>query len=312
MELITLEAQSERAVIVPGAGCQCLSYRAGTLEVIAGPANVDAWREHTHRGGIPILFPWPSRVAGARFRFEGREYRLPVNDPAHGNAIHGFACERAFRVTRRGPYFVTAILDSAEYPDLNAIWPWPFTLEIDYEVGNGLRLKARVTNTGDSVMPFGFGAHPYFHAPLNPKGARDAMMIQLDANARWLLDARLVPTGEMEPLAGKYDLRAPRPLGNDTYDDVFRMAQISKDDASAPRARLIDPSLKIAIEIRADAAFGDFVVFAPPDNPVVALEPYTCAPDAFNLGARGVAAGRRYLAPGRAFEAGFEIRLNVP
>ena len=312
MELITLEAQSERAVIVPGAGCQCLSYRAGTLEVIAGPANPDAWREHPHRGGIPILFPWPSRVAGARFTFQGREYRLPINEPARGNAIHGFACERAFRVTRRGPYFVTAILDSADYPDLNAIWPWPFTLEIDYEVGNGLRLKARVSNTGDSVMPFGFGAHPYFHAPLNPKGARDAMMIQLDANARWLLDARLVPTGEMEPLAGKYDLRAPRPLGNDTYDDVFRMAQISKDDASAPRARLIDPSLKIAIEIRADAAFGDFVVFAPPDNPVVALEPYTCAPDAFNLAARGVAAGMRELAPGQTFEAGFEIRLNVP
>jgi aldose 1-epimerase len=312
MELITLEAQSERAVIVPGAGCQCLSYRAGTLEVIAGPANVDAWREHPHRGGIPILFPWPSRVAGARFTFEGREYRLPVNEPAHGNAIHGFACERAFRVTRRGPYFVTAILDSADYPDLNAIWPWPFALEIDYEVGNGLRLKARVSNTGDSVMPFGFGAHPYFHAPLNPKGARDAMMIQLDANAQWMLNAQLVPTGQMEPLAGKFDLRAPDPLGNNTYDDVFRMAPISKDDAPAPRARLIDPSLKIAVEIRADAAFGDFVVFAPPASPVVALEPYTCAPDAFNLAARGVAAGMRELAPGQTFEAGFEIRLNVP
>ena len=312
MELITLEAQSERAVIVPAAGCQCLSYRAGTLDVIAGPANPDAWRDHPHRGGIPILFPWPSRVAGARFSFEGREYRLPVNEPARGNAIHGFACERAFRVMRSGPYFVTAILDSSDYSDLKSIWPWPFTLEIDYEVGNGLRLKARITNTGDSVMPFGFGAHPYFHAPLNPNGSRDAMMIQLDANARWPLDASLIPTGRTAPLDGKYDLRAPRPLGADTYDDAFRMAAISTGDPSMPRARLIDPSLKIAVEIRADAAFGDFVVFAPPNNPVVALEPYTCAPDAFNLASRGVAAGMRTLAPGETFEAGFEIRLNAP
>ncbi len=311
MELITLEAQSERAVIVPAAGCQCLSYRAGTLDVIAGPASPDAWREHPHRGGIPILFPWPGRIAGARFTFEGREYRLPVNDPL-GHSIHGFACERAFRVTRRGPYFVTSILDSADYPDLNSIWPWPFALEIDYEVGNGLRLKARITNTGDSVMPYGFGAHPYFHAPLSPQGMRDAMMIQLDADARWPLDANMIPTGDTEPLAGKFDLRAPRPLGADTYDDVFRMAAISKDDASAPRARLIDPSVKIAVEVRADAAFGEFVVFAPPNNPVVALEPYTCAPDAFNLATRGVAAGMRELAPGQTFEAGFEIRLNVP
>jgi aldose 1-epimerase len=312
VELITLEAQSERAVIVPEAGCQCLSYRAGTLDVIAGPASPDAWREHPHRGGIPILFPWPGRVAGARFTFKGREYRLPINEPARGHAIHGFACERAFRVTRRGPYFVTAILDSSDYPDLNAIWPWPFALEIDYEVGNGLRLKARVTNTGDSIMPFGFGAHPYFHAPLNPKGISDALLIQLDANARWPLDARLIPTGATGPLAGKYDLRAPRPIGTDTYDDAFRMAPLSSDDASAPRARLIDPSLKAALDIRADAAFGDFVVYAPPDNPVVALEPYTCAPDAFNLAVRGIAAGMRELAPGETFEAGFEIRLSVP
>ncbi len=312
MELITLEAGSERAVIVPEAGCQCLSYRAGTLDVVAGPANPDGWREHPHRGGIPILFPWPGRIAGARFTFNGREYRMPVNEPARGHSIHGFACERAFRVTRRGPYFVTATLNSSDYSDLSSIWPWPFVLEIDYEVGNGLRLKARVTNTGDSSMPFGFGAHPYFHAPLNPKGKRDAMLIQLDADARWPLDARLIPTGATEPLAGKYDLRAPRPIGTDTYDDVFRMATISDDDRLAPRARLFDPSLKIALEVRADAAFGDFVVFAPPDNPVVALEPYTCAPDAFNLAARGVAAGMRQLAPGETFEAGFEIRLNAP
>ena len=311
MELITLEADGERAVIVPGAGCQCLGYRAGMLEVIAGPANPDAWREHPHRGGIPILFPWPGRVAGACFTFEGREYRLPVNDPAHGHAIHGLACERAFRVMRRGPCFVTAILDSSDYADLNSIWPWPFVLEIDYEVGNGLRLKARITNSGDLVMPFGFGAHPYFHAPLNPKGVRDAMLIELDANARWPLDARLIPTGDAERLAGKYDLRAPRPLGADTYDDAFRMVPIA-GRTSAPRARLIDPSLEIALEIGADPAFGEFVVYAPAERPVVALEPYTCAPDAFNLAARGIAAGMRELAPGQTFEAGFEIRLNAP
>jgi aldose 1-epimerase len=310
VESIALEAQSERAVIVPAAGCQCLGYRVGGIEVIAGPANPEAWREHPHRGGIPILFPWPGRIADAQFTFKGREYRMAVNEPARGHAIHGFACERAFRVTRRGPYFVNAVLDSADNLDLSSTWPWPFVLEIDYEVGNGLRLRARISNTGESAMPFGFGAHPYFHAPLSPAAKREAMLVQLDADARWPLDARLIPTGVAEPLQGKYDLRAPRRLGQDTYDDAFRMAPAL--DASAPRARLIDPSQKVAIEIRADPAFGDFVVYAPPDNPVVALEPYTCAPDAFNLGARGIAAGARELAPGETFEAGFEIRVSAP
>ncbi len=239
--------------------------------------------------------------------FRGREYRLPVNEPARGHSIHGFACEQAFRVTRRGPYYVACILDSSEHPNLKSIWPWAFRFELEYEVGNGLRLTAKIVNSGDTVMPFGFGAHPYFHAPLNPAARRDALMLQLDADARWPLDSRLIPTGAAIPLADKFDLRAPRLLAAETYDDAFRMAPSS--DARAPRARMIDPSLKLAVEVRADAAFGDFVVYAPAGNPVVALEPYTCGPDAFNLSARGIDAGMRELAPGQSFEAGFEIRL---
>ncbi len=309
METIEIKAGTERALIVPEAGCQCFSYKVGAPELIAGPVSEDAWRAHPHRGGIPILFPWPGRIAKAQFTFDGRKYQVPVNEPARGNAIHGFACEKAFRVLRRGPDFVSSILDSAEHPELETIWPWPFALEIDYEVGGGLRLRARIRNTGASAMPFGFGAHPYFQAPLTAAGSRGAMMVQLDADARWQLDSHLLPTGATEPLAGSYDLRAPRQLEALTYDDAFRMAPSS--DAQKPRARLIDPSGKIALELLADPAFRDFVVFAPDDNPVVALEPYTCAPDAFNLAARGVDSGLRELAPGAAFEAGFKIRLSA-
>jgi aldose 1-epimerase len=310
VDLITLEAQSERAVIVPGIGCQCLSYSVGALEVIAGPPSPASWRAHPHRGGIPILFPWPGRIAGARFTFSGREYLLPVNEPALGNAIHGFACERPFRVARQGPYFVTAILDSSEHPDLESFWPWPFVLEINYEVGNGLRLRAKISNSGNSTMPFGFGAHPYFHAPLDPRASRAAISLQLDADTRWPLDANMIPSGPSVPLDGKYDLRVARPLDADMFDDAFRMKPAA--NSSATRARMIDSSLKLAVEVRADPAFGEFVIYAPANNSVVALEPYTSAPDAFNLAARGIDSGARELAPGLSFEAGFEIRLSAP
>jgi aldose 1-epimerase len=310
MDLFAIEAQAERAIIVPGAGFQCFSYKVGALDVIAGPPSPESWLAHPHRGGVPLLFPWPGRIAEARFTFAGREYRVPVNEPARGNSIHGFACEKAFRVVRRGPYFISAILDSAEHPELALVWPWPFSLELDYEVGNGLRLRARIANTGDSTMPFGFGAHPYFHAPLSPPGARAAMLVQLDADARWPLDANFIPTGVTESLAGKYDLRAPRLLDSLTYDDAFRMS--TPADSAKPRARLIDPAAKVAIDVLADSSFGNFVVYAPPESPVVALEPYTCAPDAFNLAARGIEAGMRTLAPGRVFEARLELRLSAP
>ncbi|HVN63962.1 MAG TPA: hypothetical protein VMT58_04955, partial [Candidatus Binataceae bacterium] len=299
---------SERAIIVPEAGCQCLSYCVGTVEIIAGPANPNEWREHPHRGGIPLLFPWPGRIAGGSFSFGGRDYRVPINEPARGHALHGLACDRPFRVARRGPYFVTAVLDSAEHADLRAIWPWPFVLEIDYEVGFGLRLRARIKNSGTTKMPFGFGAHPYFHAPLALNGKRAAMLLQVAADRRWPLDARLIPVGEPIAVAGKYDLRTPKALNMEPYDDAFQMTQASGSDT--PQARLIDPALKLGIEILADPAFEDFVVYAPPGNPIIAIEPYTCAPDAFNLSARGIRAGVRELEPGATFESGFEIRVG--
>jgi aldose 1-epimerase len=305
VEQITIEAQSERAILVPEAGCQCLSYRVGALDVIAGPADPTAWRAHPHRGGVPILFPWPGRIAGAQFTYRGEKYQMPVND-SHGNSIHGFACERAFKVLRRGPYFMTALLDSADDSSIGRIWPWPFQFEIDYEVGNGLRLKATVRNTGDAPMPFGFGAHPYFHAPLDPTGERAKMTLKLAAESHWPLDSRQIPMGSPEPLEGKLDLSQGQVIGDETYDDAFRMAPYRKDE---PRARLIDPAVRAAIEIRAEPIFGEFVVYVPPGESVVAVEPYTCAPDAFNLASRGTESGMLELWPGESWSGSFEIRI---
>ncbi len=316
MELITLEAQSERVTLVPQAGCQCLRYQVGSLEVIAGPADPDEWRAHPFSSGIPILFPWPGRIADGRFTFAGREHRVPINEPARGHALHGLTYNREFRVARRGPYFMRAELDSRSDAGLAQLWPWPFVLAIDYEIGNGLRIKAMVRNTGDAVMPFGFGAHPYLHLPPSARGDRTAVTLELAAESRWPLDARLIPTGPPQALSGKFDLRRPHPFGTDTYDDAFQMQKSAGSaDASgdaAPRARLVDPALGMAIEVRADPAFGQFVIYAPPDRAVTALEPYTCAPDAFNLAARGVESGMLTLQPGESFEAGFEIRLSAP
>jgi aldose 1-epimerase len=307
VELITIEAQGERAVIVPQAGFQCLSYRVSSLEIIAGPSDPSEWRQKPFRSGIPLLFPWPGRIRDGVFSWRGREVRLPINDPGHHCAIHGLIYRHAFKVTRRGPYYVSARLDSADEPELSHTWPYPFVLELDYEIGSGLRLHVAVANTGPAPMPFGFGAHPYFHAPLDPRGSRGAMQIEGQVEAHWQTDERLLPTGNLARPQGRTDLRAPVTLGDDSYDDPFRL-----DAARGERAaRLIDPKLKMALEVRAAPAFRDLVVYAPPGNNVVALEPYTCAPDAFNLAARGVDGGAIELEPGARFEAAIEFRLSA-
>jgi aldose 1-epimerase len=311
VEFVMIEAQAERAVLVPEAGCQCMSYTVGGLDVIAGPSSPDEWRSHPFRSGIPILFPWPGRIADGRLSFGGVDLELPLNEPARHNSIHGLVWNCPFTVVRRGPYHLTALLDSRSNAELSRLWPFPFVLEVAYEIGGGLRISARIRNTGKAAMPFGFGAHPYFRAPLGPSGSRAAMTIQIaSAGGRWPMDDRILPAGAPVVLTGKFDLRTARAIGADSYDDVFQLDLRRDPDAAC--ARLVDPAAKLALEIRADAAFGQLVVFAPPDSGVVAIEPYTCAPDAFNLSAHGIDSGARELAPGESFGAGFEIRLGAP
>ncbi len=308
MEFVTIEAQGERAVIVPQAGFQCLSYRVSSLDVIAGPADPAEWQEKPFRSGIPLLFPWPGRIRDGIFSWRGRDIRLPINDPSHNCAIHGLTYKHSFKVTRRGPYFVGARLDSSEEPELSRVWPYPFVLDLDYEVGSGLRLHIAVANSGPDPMPFGFGAHPYFHAPLDPRGSRATIQIEGQIDGHWQTDERLLPTGKLEAPSGRMDLRKPVTLGSDTYDDPFPLATSRGECA----ARMIDPKLKMALELRAAPAFRDLVVYAPPGKDVVALEPYTCTPDAFNLAAKGIDSGVIELQPGARFEASFEIRLSAP
>jgi len=305
---VTIEAQGEQAIIVPQAGFQCFRYRVSSMDIVAGPDDPAEWREKPFRSGIPLLFPWPGRIADGRFSYRGREVRLPINDPAHNCSIHGLIYDRTFAVVRRGPYYLSGRFDSAADADFSRIWPFPFVMELDYEVGGGLRLGVSVTNTGDGPMPIGFGAHPYFHAPLDPQGSRDAMQIQAEVDRHWHTNDRLLPDGDLAPLAGRFDLRSAVTLGKSSYDDPFRLDRGRGERA----ARLIDPMLeKMALELRAAPAYRELVVYAPPDRNVVALEPYTCAPDAFNLAAKGIDAGMIELAPGARFEASFEIRLSA-
>lgn len=311
VELISIEAQAECAVLVPEAGCQCMSYSIGGMEIIAGPSTPEQWREHPFRSGIPILFPWPGRIADGKLSYGGKSLGLPINEPARHNSIHGLVWNCPFKVARCGPYHMTAALDSRSSAELSNQWPFPFAIEVSYEIGGGLRIRALIRNLGTAPMPFGFGAHPYFHAPLRSSGSRAEMELQVaSAAGRWPLNDRMLPVGAPTPLSGQFDLRAPRAIGEHTYDDVFRLDP--NRDPARPCARLIDRGMNLALEIRADAAFGQFVVYAPPGNPVVALEPYTSAPDALNLAARGIDCGLRELAAGDSFEAGFEIRLGAP
>ncbi len=256
------------------------------------------------RSGIPILLPFPNRIRGGRYQWKGKDYQLPLNDPACKNAIHGFACYRPWRVQASGSaddgvWLSGVFQGSLDAPECRALWPSDYLVEATYRLRDRvLALEVSVTNTGAEELPFGIGFHPYFAAPVDE--ARITLAADPKHITRWVLQECL-PTGERVPLDGQHLLLAEPEAGGTLaglrWDDAFRL---EADKGKDPEwiVRLQEPSTGLLLQTRSSHDFRDWVVFTPPHRQAVCLEPYTCITDAINLHAHGVDAGLKVLAPG--------------
>ncbi|HET9170371.1 MAG TPA: hypothetical protein VFN97_13085 [Actinospica sp.] len=82
----------QRATVVEvGGGIR--AYRDGQRDVLH-PYAVDAMADGAH--GAPLV-PWPNRLDGGRYSFDGADYRLALTEPEKNNAIHGLLRRRPGR-----------------------------------------------------------------------------------------------------------------------------------------------------------------------------------------------------------------------
>ena len=77
--------EDHHAVIVEvGGGIR--GYDVGGVEVLQ-PYAVDQMCDGAH--GAPLI-PWPNRLGGGRYRFDGQDHQVALTEPEKNNAIHGF------------------------------------------------------------------------------------------------------------------------------------------------------------------------------------------------------------------------------
>ncbi|MGW5055490.1 aldose 1-epimerase family protein [Actinokineospora sp. NPDC004072] len=223
-------------------------------------------------GAGSVLVPWPNRVAGARWAGGA----LEVTEPARGNAIHGLVRHEEWAVVERSASRVRLAVSVRERPG----WPHPFRTEITYALDErGLAVTHVVVNTGDAVMPFGVGAHPY---PRPGKGVDCAL--RLAATTHLPLDPdRMVPVGGQSPIDPALTTGAP--LRALSLDDAFGGCEPDADGVVRHWLR----GEGGGVLVWADPVFRWVQVFTPPEFPgaqgqAVAIEPMTCPPDALNSG----------------------------
>lgn len=290
---------------------------AGDLRATVSPFGASLrrmWQEGSHgsrdllwgyggtgnkRGGQgDVLIPFPGRIRNGRYTFAGAEHQLPCNDKDGPNAIHGFLRTRVWdgdhdASTAR---FRTRIAAS-DHPG----YPFDLDVVVGYELlPTGLAGAFVVRNAGDREAPVGVGFHPYLMAP---PGA-DATSLHLPAGQVVEFDG-LLPTGRVLPVPEGLDFRTPRPMGSLRLNHCF--TQLERDRHGFARARVGDLTLWM------DRAFSHVVVYTgdalgPNARKAIAVEPMTCATDAFNHPAWGLCV----LAPGDAFSGTWGVTPAPP
>ena len=283
-EQIEIAYGDQRAVAVTVGGGLRLYEAAGepVLDGYAEDAICDGARGQ-------LLVPWPNRIRDGAYAFEGRHLQLPLTEPERGNAIHGLARWLPWQVLHRADSLVRLGLDLPAQPG----YPFQLSLVVDYLLNeHGLMVTQIAENVGREPCPFGCGAHPYLAAA---PGLVDDWTLTLPASRALVADERQIPTGS-RPVAGtELDFRNPRRIGDLRLDTAFTAFERDVDGA----IRVSFSHGERAVRLFIDSGFEYLMVFtgdtlAPERRRRgLAIEPMSCAPDAFRSGA-----GLRVLAPG--------------
>jgi aldose 1-epimerase len=252
--------------------------------------------------GQPLV-PWPNRIADGRYRFGGRGIEAPINERSTGSAIHGLARWTPWRVAEREPSRCAMELRLPAQPG----YPFVLDLRLEYALGDGgLEVALRASNPGEADLPFGAGFHPYLTLGTP---VIDDLRVRAPA-ASWLpADDRGIPTGERRPVAGDLDLREGPRLGGRALDHC--LTDLARDADGLARVRVEAPDGRAAT-LWMDGAFGHVMLFtgdtlAPERRRRgLAVEPMTCAPDAFNSGD-----GLVVLRPGESFAGRWGIAYEA-
>jgi aldose 1-epimerase len=241
------------------------TFTVGDREVLDG-YGLD---ELSHSGRGQLLAPWPNRLEDGAYSFDGQSFEVPLTEPETRTAIHGLVRWRNWSPVERSDDRV--VLEHVLHPSPG--YPFVLALQVEYRLGpEGLTVTTSAENLGERPLPFGLGHHPYLRgAPLV-----DDLVVAVPAASRLVTDARSLPV-RWEPAT----LSEAGLLGDTVLDTTF--CDLPRDPDGLARVRVGEDVVWL------DESYPYVQLFTGDPLPDVArrslaVEPMTCAPNAFRSG----------------------------
>lgn len=282
MKPLIIESEGYRLECDPvhGAVLRSLSWR--------GEQVLRAWHcdcEDPLQSAMFPLVPFSNRLS-EDLELDGRKIRLPRYLRDCDFAIHGFGWQNEWRVAEHSTNSLQIVLEDEDSP-----WPSAYraeqTLSIDRD---GFQAKLTLTNIGSEPLPAGIGFHPYF--------PREDCLMTIGLDAKWEQDERGLP---LQKVQSGWDRLAHEPLSNRRLDHSF--------SGWNGVAQLRWPARNIAVELQADEALRELVIYSPDDD-FFCLEPVSHLTNAMFATAKDRQRGWRILEPKESLTGGMRIRAR--
>lgn len=284
MEPLLIRYKNSSLSLLPNLGCKITSLILNRQEVLDRYTDIDQFNNDPMYKNC-FLLPFPNRVNKGMYTFEGTTYQLPINEPARGHALHGllFQYPFSYKETKENETNTTALF-SVEIPkDTFAGYPYAFSISLQFVLEEKkLTISATVTNNDNRNLPYGVGWHPYLtlHKKIDECDLDLPSTTELEAN-----DV-LIPTEKQKtinPISGN--------LGDKTFDTCFT-------NLSGYQTRFGN------IILFQDSSMDFLQVYTPEARDSIAIEPMSCAPNAFNNGF-----GLLSVKPSESFTHSFGLKI---
>ena len=285
-EIVLSSGRYTARLVTVGAGLAGLTLN-GRGVTLSHEASVvpDAWMGKT-------LIPWPNRIAQGRYTWRGQDYNVPVNEPETGSALHGFMSWLDWTV-------VHADTDSATLGAFVAArygYPWALESWVTYALHDetGLTVSISTTNVGPDTAPYGVSSHPFLTVGEAPV---DGYVLDVPAASVLEVDGNLIPTRLSGVSEAGLDYRGGRAVEANTIDHAFTDLPDGQWSVT-----ITDPETGASSAITSDVPWVQVYSGEKVGRRGLAVEPMTCAPDAFNSGV-----GLIELEPGQSHSMTFVI-----
>ena len=193
--------------------------RTGRLaDVVLGFDSVEPYAAHQSYFGA-LIGRVGNRLGGGQFALEGRTYALAQNNQPAGRPCHLHGGVRGFdkvlwQAERIAADSGPALRLRYRSPDGEEGYPGNLDVEVRYTLTAAPALRIDYTATTDRPTPVNLTNHTYFN--LAGEGAGDVLAheVTLCASRYTPVNAGLIPTGEIAPVAGTpFEFRTPHRIG---------------------------------------------------------------------------------------------------